>query len=180
MSQTTFDEDELFDEASEEMQADVDNALARAREQIPGEETVLTADDGDLLAVLDSLTTTLDVEEIETALQGAQKAFVIGQRAEAFDDDFINDTEATIATLEETTDTLRTIDTAATSLAEALTAFQDRDALDAGATENDDTLAEEPDETPSEDDETAQTESDAETTDEGEPADLTDTADTDE
>lgn len=164
MSQTTFDEEELFDEATEEMQADVDDALARAREQLPGEEAILAADDDDLLTVIDSLTTTLDVDEVETALQEAQKAFVIGQRAEAFDDDYISETEAIIATLKETTDALQAIDTAATDLAEALAAF--RDVPDAEAAQ--DTPAEDTDETDKDD---------AGTDDEGEQADLTDTAD---
>lgn len=174
MAQTTFDEDDLFDEATAEMQADVDDALARAREQIPSAETVLAADGDDLHAVLDSLTTTLNVEAIETALQEAQKAFVLGQRADAFDDDYITDTEATIATLDETTAALRSIETAATDLDEALTTFQD--APDAETTD-DDTPEEDADEAPSEVDETAHHESAADTADEGNQADLTDTTD---
>lgn len=179
MAQTTFDEDDLFDEATAEMQADVDDALARARGQVPSAETVFAADGDDLHAVLDSLTTTLDVETIETALQEAQKAFVLGQRADAFDDDYITDTEATIATLNETTAALRSIETAATDLDEALTTFQD--APDAATTDDDtseeDTPEEDADEAPSEVDETAHHESPAATADEGDQADLTDTAD---
>lgn len=150
MSQSTFDEDELFEEATEEMQAEVDNALARARGAIPNTNAVLTTDENNLDAILDGLSATLDIDTIETALEDAQKAFVLGQRADAFDDEYISETQTTIETLNETVETLHAIDTAATDLSEALTRFEDIDTT--------------PDGTPSEDDSTAQSDEQADLT----------------
>ena len=38
MTQSTFDEDELFAEATEEMRADIEEALSRVDEQLPAED----------------------------------------------------------------------------------------------------------------------------------------------
>lgn len=141
MSQTTFDEDELFEEATEEMQADVDDALARAREAIPDTDAVLTTDEDDLGTILDTLSSTLDIEAIETELEEAQKEFVLGQRADAFDDEYISETQATIETLNETVETLHAIDAAATDLSEALTRFEGIDTTPDGSPSDDESTA---------------------------------------
>ncbi|MDL0118150.1 DUF5790 family protein [Halobacterium salinarum] len=152
MAQTTFDEDDLFEEATQEMQAEVDDALARARDAVPDTDIVLTSDEDDLDAILNALSSTLDTEEIETALEDAQKAFVLGQRADAFDNEYITETQAAIETLTETVDTLHAIDAAATDLNEALTRFETIDTRPQGDTGTADT-------TPSDDESPAQSDS---------------------
>jgi hypothetical protein len=139
MAQTPFDEDDLFEEATQQMQAEGDDALARARDAVPDTDTVLTADEDDLDAILNALSSTLASEEIETALQDAQKAFVLGQRADAFDDEYITKTQAAIETLTETVETLHAIDAAATDLTEALIRFETIDTMPQNDTETADT-----------------------------------------
>lgn len=182
MSESMFDDDELFAEAAEELQVDVDDALTRAREHVPAEEVVLGADQDELQAVLASLTTTLDIEAIKDALQEARKAFVMGRRADAFDDEYIADTEATMTTLEDTVTTLQNIEAAATDLTEALTTFEDLDATEiesTSATAEAETVAETDmtDENILETEEPVENGSDTDTEAETDSADLTETPD---
>jgi hypothetical protein len=86
MSQSSLDDEELFGEAAEEMRADVEEHLAAAREQLPTADGIWDVDSENTLGVLNALRSALDVEGAEEHLRDAKKAFVVGERADAFED----------------------------------------------------------------------------------------------
>jgi len=98
MSQSSLDDDELFGEAAEEMRADVEEHLDAAREQLPAADDVWTVDADNTLGVLNALRSALDAGDVEAHLRDAKKAFVVGERADAFDD--ADDLEAEIEAVE--------------------------------------------------------------------------------
>ncbi|MFB6119477.1 DUF5790 family protein [Halosegnis sp.] len=86
MSQSTFDDDELFGEAATEMRAEVEEALADARAALPDADDVWTAEADNTLGVMNALKGALDIGDAAERLREAKKQFVIGERADAFDD----------------------------------------------------------------------------------------------
>jgi len=86
MSQTSLDDDELFGEAASEMQADVEESLAAAREELPDADAIWEVDAENTLGVLNALKNSLDAGDAESHLRDAKKAFVLADRAGAFDD----------------------------------------------------------------------------------------------
>ncbi|MFB6269218.1 MAG: DUF5790 family protein [Halobacterium sp.] len=98
MSQSSLDDEELFGEAAEEMRADVEEHLAAAREQLPSADAIWDVESDNTLGVLNALRSALDVEDVEGHLRDAKKAFVVGERADAFDDP--DDLEADIEAVE--------------------------------------------------------------------------------
>jgi hypothetical protein len=120
MAQSKLDDDELFDEASDEMRDDVEDALERARDELPESDDVLDAEGDNIIGVLNSLKTGLDAEEAEEALREAKKWFGIGERADAFDDEFVGETEDEIDEIQEALDALRDAEESATELTDAV------------------------------------------------------------
>ncbi|MFW6017192.1 MAG: DUF5790 family protein [Halapricum sp.] len=98
MSQATFDDDELFDEAATDMRADVEESLEAAREALPEVEAIWETDADNTLGVLNGLKTALDVGDAEDALRDAKKWYTMGKRADAFED--ADDLEAAITEVE--------------------------------------------------------------------------------
>ena len=98
MSQSSLDDDELFGEAAEEMRADVEEHLDAAREELPASDAIWDVDADNTLGVLNALRSALDVDDMEAHLRDAKKAFVVGQRADAFED--ADDLEADLAAVE--------------------------------------------------------------------------------
>jgi hypothetical protein len=86
MSQSTFDDDELFDEATSEMREEVEAALAEARAALPEPDAVWDVEADNTLGVLNALKGALDVGDAGEHLREAKKQFVLGKRADAFDD----------------------------------------------------------------------------------------------
>ena len=86
MSQSTLDDDELFDEAANEMREDVEEALEAAREALPEADDVWAIDADNALGALNALRSALDVGEATDRLREAKKWYTIGQRADAFED----------------------------------------------------------------------------------------------
>ncbi|CQH47367.1 uncharacterized protein HHUB_1315 [Halobacterium hubeiense] len=107
MSQSSLDDDELFGEAAEEMRADVEEALDAARAELPDADDVWDVEADNTLGVLNALRSALDVEDVEAHLRDAKKAFVVGERADAFED--ADELEAEIDAVE---DVLGDIETA--------------------------------------------------------------------
>jgi len=107
MSQSSLDDDELFGEAAEEMRADVEDALAAARAELPAADDVWAVEADNTLGVLNALRSALDAEDVESHLRDAKKAFVVGERADAFED--ADDLKAEIDAVE---DVLADIETA--------------------------------------------------------------------
>lgn len=94
MSQTTLD-DELFDEAAGELQADVEAALEEARGALPDPETLWSVEADNALGVLNGLRAALAAEDASEHLREARKWYEMGRRAEAFEDgDLADEIEA--------------------------------------------------------------------------------------
>jgi hypothetical protein len=106
MSQTTFDDDDLFGEAAAEVQADVEEALEAARGALPTSEAIWNVDGENTLGMLNALRSSLAADEVEGHLRDAKKWYTMGQRADAFDDGA--DLEAEIEDLEEILSDLQT------------------------------------------------------------------------
>jgi len=100
MTQSTLDDDELFDEAASEMREDVETSLAAAKAALPAADDVWDADADNTLGVLNGLKGALDVGDAEQHLRDGKKWFAIGRKADAFED--ADDLEAELAELEET------------------------------------------------------------------------------
>lgn len=99
MTQTTFDEDDLFGEAAEEMRSEVEEHLAAARESLPAADAIWEVQADNTLGVLNSLRSALDTGDAAEHLRQAKKQYVMGERADAFED--ADDLEAKIEDLEE-------------------------------------------------------------------------------
>jgi len=86
MSQTTLGDDELFGEAAEEMRADVEDHLEKARAELPTAAAVWETEGDNVLGVLNGLRSALDVGDAEEHLRQAKKWYTMGERADAFED----------------------------------------------------------------------------------------------
>ena len=86
MSQSTFDDDELFGEAASEMRAEVEESLEAARAALPAADDIWDAEADNTLGVLNSLRSALNVGDAEDHLRAAKKTYVMGERADAFED----------------------------------------------------------------------------------------------
>jgi hypothetical protein len=98
-NQSTLADDDLFGEAAAEMREEVEGHLDDARAALPDADAVWDADADNVLGVLNTLRSALDVGDAAEHLRQAKKTFIVGQRADAFDDP--DDLEAEIADLEE-------------------------------------------------------------------------------
>jgi ElaB/YqjD/DUF883 family membrane-anchored ribosome-binding protein len=106
MSQSTFDDDELFGEAASEMREEVEESLAEARAALPDTDDVWEAEADNTLGVLNGLRSALDVGGAEDHLRAAKKTYVMGERASAFEDaddlaEAIEEVEELMATITE-------------------------------------------------------------------------------
>jgi len=86
MSQKTFDDDELFEEAAGEVREDVEDAIAEARSALPAQEAVWAVEADNVLGVLNGLRSALDVGGADGHLRDAKKWYSMGARAGAFED----------------------------------------------------------------------------------------------
>ena len=98
MSQSTFDDDDLFGEAAEETRAEVEEHLTAARDALPDPDDVWTTDADNVLGALNGLKSALDAGDALDHVRSAKKAYVLGERADAFED--AEDLEAEITELE--------------------------------------------------------------------------------
>ncbi|GAB3423746.1 DUF5790 family protein [Haloparvum alkalitolerans] len=86
MSQATFDDDDLFGEAAAEVRDEVEGHLAEARAELPGADEVWETDADNTLGVLNGLKSALDVGDAAEHVRQAKKSYVLGERADAFED----------------------------------------------------------------------------------------------
>jgi hypothetical protein len=86
MSQSTLDDDELFGEMASEMREDVESSLDDARDALPAADEIWDVEGDNALGVLNGLRSALDVGDAADHLRDAKKAFVMGERADAFED----------------------------------------------------------------------------------------------
>ena len=106
MSQSKLGDDDLFGEAAEEMRSDVEAHLTEARAALPEADDVWNTEADNVLGVLNGLGASLDADDAEEHLRQAKKWYVIGERADAFEDaddleEAIEDLEDLIENLEE-------------------------------------------------------------------------------
>ena len=87
MGQATLDEDDLFGEAADELEAEVKEAIASGTDSLPDAEEIWATNAENILGVLNGLKGTLDTDEARASLRDAQKWFTIGERAGAFEKD---------------------------------------------------------------------------------------------
>ena len=130
MSQSTFDDDDLFGEAAEETRAEVHDHLAAAREELPDPDDVWTTDADNVLGALNGLKSALDVGDAVEHVRSAKKAYVLGERADAFEDaDYL---EAEIAAIESLVGDIETAAEEAASLTGTVPAIRGalQDAVD--------------------------------------------------
>lgn len=86
MSQSTLDDDELMGEAATEIREDVKTNLDAARSELPAAADVWETDAENTLGVLNGLKSALEIGEAEAHLRDARKWFMVGERADAFED----------------------------------------------------------------------------------------------
>lgn len=98
-SQRTLGDDDLFGEAAEEMRSEVEEHLDAVRRSLPDADAIWNTEAQNVLGVLNGLKSALDVEEAEEHLRQAKKTFIVGQRADAFDDP--DDLQAEIESLQD-------------------------------------------------------------------------------
>ncbi len=134
MSQSTFDDDELFGEAADEMRQDVEASLSEARAELPTADSVWEIKSDNILGVLNGLKSALDVGEAADHLRQAKKWFTLGSRADAFENP--DDLEAEIEAVEGLLETVETAGTDAGDLAGTIPqlrgALKDAEAASAG------------------------------------------------
>lgn len=87
MSQATFDEDDLFDEAADDIRADVSDHLDAAEAALPASDKIWTVEAENTLGVLNSLRSALDTGDTAGHLRDAKKSYMMGERADVFADD---------------------------------------------------------------------------------------------
>lgn len=124
MSQSTLDDDELFGEAASEIRSDVESSLAAAHEALPDGTTLLETEADNVIGVLNTLKSSLDVEEAQAHLHEAKKWYTMGTRAGAFDD--AEDLAEEIEQLETTIEEVETASQQATELASTIPALRDQ------------------------------------------------------
>ncbi len=128
MSQATLDDDALFGEAANELETNVRDHVDAAWNALPDPEQVWTVESENVLGVLNTLRSALDVEDAIEHVRDAKKWYTLGSRAEAFDADDplaeeLAELEATIESIEE----LRTlVGDAASELPAVRTALVDQ------------------------------------------------------
>ena len=104
MAQATFDDDDLFGEAADEMRADVEEHLASAKATLPTADAVWETDADNVLGALNGLRSALDTGDAVEELRQAKKQYVMGERAGAFED--ADDLAEEIESLQELVETL--------------------------------------------------------------------------
>jgi hypothetical protein len=165
MGQSTFDDDDLFGEAADEVREDIEAALEDARASLPAPDDIWEADADNVLGVLNGLRSAMDPAEAEEHLRDAKKWYAMGERAHAFAD--ADELQAEIEAVEEVVAEMRTAREQVSDLAgtvpELRSALEDaREGVDEGeeaTDESDEAEADDGDE-PEDDDADAAAEAD--------------------
>lgn len=134
MSQTTFDDDDLFGEAADEVREDVQNSLGEARASLPDPDEIWETEAENVLGVLNGLRSSMDPGEAEEHLRDAKKWYTMAERADAFDD--ADELAAEIEAVEEVIAEMRTARDQVSDLAGSVP--QLRSALEDARTESED------------------------------------------
>lgn len=126
MSQATLD-DELFNEAAGELEADVESALDDARDALPAADELWTVEADNVLGVLNGLRAALAAEDASEHLREARKWYEMGRRAEAFENgDLAAEIEAVEELFEELADARDQVSELAGTLPEIKSALEEQ------------------------------------------------------
>lgn len=105
MSQATFDDEELFGEAADDLRADVTEALEKAEAELPAASDIWDVEAANTAGVLNTLKSALDTSAATEHLREAKKWYTIGEEADAFDDESLAERiEAIESMIEEATE----------------------------------------------------------------------------
>ena len=96
--QASLDDDELFSEASEEIERKVEDSIEAFRSSLPDSNSIMEVEGGNIVGILNSFKSDIEVEN-EESLREAIKWFEVGKRADAFDEEFIDHMEEEIDNL---------------------------------------------------------------------------------
>jgi hypothetical protein len=118
-------EEELFTEASGELQSEVEDALASARDSLPRQESLVVEGNAALSEVVAGLPAEFDPSEPAEALRTAQKRFALGEQADAFNEEFAAEMRTALDELEDAVNALYTVAHTAPELAGALTTLHE-------------------------------------------------------
>ena len=124
MAQSTLEDDELFDEASNEMREDVEDALEDAHDALPEADDIFDVEGDNIIGVLNSLKSELDAGEAEDSLREAKKWRCIGRKADVFDEEYVDETEDELEELEEALTSLSDAEETATELTDTLASLK--------------------------------------------------------
>lgn len=95
MKQSSFDDDELFGEAAEDLRGDIETALGDAKAALPAPDAVWDAEGDNVLGVLNALRGEMETEGAREHLREARKWLTMADRADAFEDESVEaDVEA--------------------------------------------------------------------------------------
>jgi hypothetical protein len=125
MAQSTLEDDELFDEASDEMREDVETALEKARDGLPDADEVLEVEADNLVGVLNGINSGLKEGDAEDGLREAKKWFGIGKKADVFEEDFLEEAQEELEDLEDTLESLSEVEETATELTGTVAGLKD-------------------------------------------------------
>lgn len=141
MSQSTLDDDDLLGEAASEIRSDVETHLDAARAELPGADEIWETDADNVLGVLNGLKSTLDTGDATARLRDAKKWFMVGERADAFEDPEslqaeLDELEELIGEIEDARDSVGDLASTVPELRGSLEEFED-DADENGESEDD-------------------------------------------
>lgn len=91
MGQATLDDEDLFGEAADELQRDVRSHINDAWEALPDPDAIWAAQSENVIGVLNTLRSSLDVSDAREHLREARKWHTIAVRADAIEDDTVSD-----------------------------------------------------------------------------------------
>ena len=141
MGQSALDDDELFGEAADEMRSEVEEHLDAARAELPEAEAIWETDADNVLGVLNGLRSALDTGEAAERLRQAKKQFVVGERADAFED-----ADDLAADIEDVEDLLASLEVAHEQVGDLTSTIPElRSTLEEAADEADDEASDEAD-----------------------------------
>lgn len=123
-SQSTLSDDDLFGEAAEEMREEVEAHLDNAHAALPDAASMWQTNADNVLGALNGLRSALDAGDAEEHLRQAKKTFVVGTRADAFDDP--DELRSEVESVEELLSSINTADELASELTTTVPQLHDQ------------------------------------------------------
>ncbi len=80
MSQASFDDDELFTEATADIQSEIEESLTAATAALPSHADLVKHDTETAVAALESVEEAVDIDAAEAAVADVKKTFLLSQQ----------------------------------------------------------------------------------------------------